>query len=101
MLLPKIACNAELAPKIVLLLVLATLVICGVLTLVSCSALVKQNSIACNFLLIFKHCIVNAHNTAVCMCMEPDSIFMLVCYRWERRLLSALITALICVTEQS
>lgn len=32
--MPKIAFNAELAPKLVLLLVLATLVICGILTLV-------------------------------------------------------------------
>ena len=32
--MPKIAFNAELAPKLVLLLVLVTLVICGVLTLV-------------------------------------------------------------------
>lgn len=31
--MPKIACNAELAPKIVLLLLLVTLVICGALTL--------------------------------------------------------------------
>ena len=35
--MPKIACNAELAPKIVLLLLLVTLVICGALTLVSLS----------------------------------------------------------------
>ena len=35
MALPKLACNAELAPKIILLTVLLALVICGVLTLVS------------------------------------------------------------------
>ncbi len=35
MAMPKIACNAELAPKLVLLLLLVTLVICGALTLVS------------------------------------------------------------------
>ena len=34
MALPKLACNAELAPKIILLIVLLALVICGVLTLV-------------------------------------------------------------------
>lgn len=37
MAMPKIACNAELAPKIVLLLLLVTLVVCGALTLVSFS----------------------------------------------------------------
>ncbi len=39
MAMPKIACNAELAPKIVLLLLLVTLVTCGALTLVSLSVL--------------------------------------------------------------
>lgn len=44
MAMPKIACNAELAPKIVLLLLLVTLVICGALTLVSLSILAHYHT---------------------------------------------------------
>ena len=83
--MPKIACNAELAPKIVLLLLLVTLVICGALTLVSLPILARYHTyqslhLHANMTDAIKKAICTCRQGILCNCVHLTPCTEAICH---------------------